>query len=400
MIGYGPPGSLGQLPTDPHDDEERRRAAEEYRKRRRVRMARAIALVVLAALVVAYFATRRAAQDSGGSPAVSQTAVPLPAAADFRHAWVVGDNGSIVATTDGGRHWLPQTSGTSYILSGVTFADNEHGWAVGFANGNEKAPAPVLSTTDGGAHWARRTIADHFLPVSVACVDATHAWVAGEGSSEGPLIAATSDGGAHWTTQLRWSEDVQQIEVLAFADSLHGWAIAGYDTLLTTGDAGVHWTKQALPKGYKSIDCISCPDASHCFVGGSCTRGSDVLYPWLGATEDGGTTWHSLPVAPIGSDPLGALAVLSRRRMLVGSYDHAWSSMDHCAHLTRLAMPAFTSFAFVDSRRGWCVAGHDVWATADGGRTWRRQYHGMLTTFPQAVACGAPQAGAGPTEPN
>jgi len=337
---------------------------------------------------------------NASTPTSTHAAVSLPAAADSKHAWAVGMSGSIFATTDGCRHWRPQTSETSYALTGITFADNEHGWAIGSYNGNATDPAPVLATSDGGAHWARQTVAEHFLPSNVACVDASHAWVAGSGSSDGPLIAATNDGGAHWVTQLKWSQSAQQIFALAFADSLHGWAIADYRTLLATRDGGLHWSKQTLPKGYQSIDCIACPGASHCLVGGSHTKGSNVLYPWLAETTDGGTTWRSLPVAPIGSDPIGALYVLGARWMLVGSYDRAWTSPDKAAHLTHLSMPAFTSFAFADSKRGWCVAGHAIWTTTDGGRTWRRQYEGTGAGFLQAVACGRPQTCSGPTEPN
>jgi hypothetical protein len=53
-------------------------------------------------------------------------------AADGRNGWAVGDNGTILATEDGGVHWSPQISSTSNFLLGVAFtADGRHGWAVG-----------------------------------------------------------------------------------------------------------------------------------------------------------------------------------------------------------------------------------------------------------------------------
>ena len=45
--------------------------------------------------------------------------------------WLVGGDGTIVATTDGGGTWTPQNTSTAERLAGVTFTDATHGWAVG-----------------------------------------------------------------------------------------------------------------------------------------------------------------------------------------------------------------------------------------------------------------------------
>ena len=45
--------------------------------------------------------------------------------------WAVGTFGSIIATTDGGKTWKPQTSQTSSHLFSVAFATRRHGIAVG-----------------------------------------------------------------------------------------------------------------------------------------------------------------------------------------------------------------------------------------------------------------------------
>src|SRR5205085_1614947 len=71
--------------------------------------------------------------------------------ADGRRGWAVAENGSIVATEDGGGHWTRQTSSTRNHLSGVAFAaDGRRGWAVG-ENGS------IVATEDGGGHWTRQT---------------------------------------------------------------------------------------------------------------------------------------------------------------------------------------------------------------------------------------------------
>jgi hypothetical protein len=55
LIGYGPPGDRGQLPSQPRDEDDERMAAEAYSKRRRARVRRAwLAGVVIIAALVAY----------------------------------------------------------------------------------------------------------------------------------------------------------------------------------------------------------------------------------------------------------------------------------------------------------------------------------------------------------
>src|SRR5438093_10280191 len=45
--------------------------------------------------------------------------------------WAVGKRGVILATTDGGKTWIKQASGTSDNLSAVSFVNATTGWAVG-----------------------------------------------------------------------------------------------------------------------------------------------------------------------------------------------------------------------------------------------------------------------------
>lgn len=66
--------------------------------------------------------------------------------AGARRGWAVGAAGLVLATTDGGRTWRAQASGTESNLSDVKFFDEREGWAIG-------ADGVALHTTDGGAHW-------------------------------------------------------------------------------------------------------------------------------------------------------------------------------------------------------------------------------------------------------
>jgi len=50
---------------------------------------------------------------------------------DQQNGIVVGDQGTIIKTSDGGTTWTSQTSGTTFSLKDVVFVNTSDGWAVG-----------------------------------------------------------------------------------------------------------------------------------------------------------------------------------------------------------------------------------------------------------------------------
>ena len=67
--------------------------------------------------------------------------------ADGQRGWAVGDEGTILATRDGGQGWQPLASGVRSFLQSVHFtADGQRGWAVG-------GQGTILATRDGGQSW-------------------------------------------------------------------------------------------------------------------------------------------------------------------------------------------------------------------------------------------------------
>jgi photosystem II stability/assembly factor-like uncharacterized protein len=142
----------------------------------------------------------------------------------------------ILATTDGGRHWIMQDAG-KLDLTSVDFISSQVGWAVGLRT--------VLATTDGGAHWTAlpepcpliRSV--HFVTPDVGFA------VAGGGAAidvnvetpeVGAVVLITSDGGRSWRT-LRSPGNAQTV---CFTDPRDGWLGAG-GRLYRTADAGHSW---------------------------------------------------------------------------------------------------------------------------------------------------------------
>jgi uncharacterized protein (TIGR03437 family) len=84
--------------------------------------------------------------------------------------WIVGDNGTILKTINGGDTWTLQASGTTVNLRDVYFLDEQRGWAVGDGG-------VILATTDGGSTWVQEASgvttdlrSVHFVSASVGFV--------------------------------------------------------------------------------------------------------------------------------------------------------------------------------------------------------------------------------------
>ena len=66
--------------------------------------------------------------------------------ADTSNGWAVGNNGTIIHTTDAGTTWQFQSGGANNILYSVFFIDSNNGWIVG-ENGI------ILHTSNAGVNW-------------------------------------------------------------------------------------------------------------------------------------------------------------------------------------------------------------------------------------------------------
>ncbi len=68
--------------------------------------------------------------------------------ADNRSGWIAGNDGIILHTSNAGKSWKRQVSGTTNNLQDIHFMDAENGIAVG-ENGT------ILTTVDGGQTWTK-----------------------------------------------------------------------------------------------------------------------------------------------------------------------------------------------------------------------------------------------------
>ncbi len=168
-------------------------------------------------------------------------------------------------------------------INKVDFVSDTLGWAVG-DNGT------VLKTTDGGFSWTsygpivQQGASDRKTGVYDVCfVDAEHGWIAAD-----TMVYRTNDGGVTWSETGAWtvstSGSYMTYQDIDFVDANNGWFLGNYWMFHTT-DGGSTVTTQALPADMAPymLDAIS---SAHALAYAYYT-------PGYAATSDGGATWHA-----------------------------------------------------------------------------------------------------------
>lgn len=143
--------------------------------------------------------------------------------ADARTGWVVGNDGTILATHDGGASWVAQESGSKTYLGRVHFVDARSGWVLEHEG--------ILVTRDGGAKWEAQQSGTKETLWSIYFANARTGWAVGEKGT----ILTTRDGGTNWKAEPSGTrEDLIDVR---FADANTGWAVGKNGTLLHAGPA-------------------------------------------------------------------------------------------------------------------------------------------------------------------
>ena len=190
---------------------------------------------------------------------------------DAKHGWVFGETGVILATNDGGAHWIRQVSVTKHLLLGGSFADYQRGCLVG-------AGATVLRTSDSGATWQAGIMRDGGRArLTSASLFQNFGWTVGAAGQ----IFATKDGGRSWLEQ-RSNADADLLDV-RFIDEREGWVAGTQGTLLHTIDGGVHWFTEKTESPH-ALQRIFIADRDHVWVvgfGGTILRMSQSNAPKL-----------------------------------------------------------------------------------------------------------------------
>ena len=149
----------------------------------------------------------------------------------------VGDHGHVLLSVDQGRTWTQSLTPTRALLTGVSFADANHSWVVGH-------DGVILATNDGGLTWIRqdegRDLETVFLDVYFR--DLNHGFAVG---AYGKFLV-TADGGKNWTAAKPAEDEAHYNRITAGPDGCLYLAGEG-GLLLISRDGGEDWTKAELP---------------------------------------------------------------------------------------------------------------------------------------------------------
>jgi len=184
--------------------------------------------------------------------------------------WAVGDNGTILKTTDGGATWTTQTSSFTGDLESLFFINESKGAIVG-ADG-------ILITADGGTTWEVPTSTD-----SAVFMRAVYFSNANNGIAVGRFgqIHRTIDGGANWLRIGTLPFPTLGFEDMAFADANNGIIVGDLGNIFKTTDGGASWVRQ-LSGTNKGLVSASYVDANIIIAVGflSFLRSSDGGINW------------------------------------------------------------------------------------------------------------------------
>lgn len=158
-------------------------------------------------------------------------------AAGDKGLWIVGNNGKIARSDDGGMSWRNQGSGTTEHLQGVAAWDENRAVAVG--NGGI-----VVVTKDGGKTWKapgvpRSEVVNKLINVK-AYADGK-AWTVGAMG----MIMSTDDWGETWRRRIE-EEDVAMNDI-TFADAEVCIAVGEFGSIKRSEDSGNTWEEIECP---------------------------------------------------------------------------------------------------------------------------------------------------------
>jgi len=269
--------------------------------------------------------TTRLPGDSGDPAFFTDLAV-----VDENTAWACGNYGLVCKTTDGGRHWSKQHTGSENFYI-ITAADRNTAWAYDpftrylykTTNGStwkyfrdmgdlqldptdlDAASRGVIwgvggfdafVSADGGSTWSHKNFDDRTLQ-AVSAVDATTAWAVGHFIYGGGAIMKTTNRGANWTAlRVRGRSEYKSV---CAVDEDNVWAVGWGSIMRTSAGSSSDWTSTWKEQYYHQNanlvlgNEITAVDGRRAWVAG--------FGSWVWRTEDGGSTWFFQPALPDGN---------------------------------------------------------------------------------------------------
>jgi photosystem II stability/assembly factor-like uncharacterized protein len=245
---------------------------------------------------------------------------------DSLNGWVIGYNGEINYSSDGGFSWSPQNSGTIQDLQSIFFIDSIRGFSCGYNS-------TLIYTTNKGSTWLPIQVeSDSSLIYSSLCSDKdTNLYFV----SNSGKIFKSNDLGKHWDSLYNFNE--WGFTYLDFSHSPTCFAMKMWgNELYKSTDSGNHWNMETIPVRWSADIYFLNSDTgwvTENVMPSSLMLDSASIYK----TVDGGESWI-------------------KQSTILGGYPQ--------------------NIFFVDNHEGWLqdFVTENIYYTSDGGETWTNQY--------------------------
>lgn len=227
---------------------------------------------------------------------------------------VVGNQGVIVWSADGGTSWQRVELDGWPALIDVTSCPGGEFVALTYDR-------TIVVSGDGGKSWQTRTINDTpETPQSITCAPDGRVWVVGSFT----YIWSTADLGESWTESTRDEDSI--LTTVQFFDAQNGVVTGEFGTMLRTTDGGTNWEQMPpLPDEFYPQEAYFTDPDRGWVIG----LGGSILY-----TADGGQSWteqaSGTQVSLFGIEAVGGqVYVVGGEGTMLTFRNGGWESVDH-----------------------------------------------------------------------
>ena len=151
--------------------------------------------------------------------------------------FIMGNNGTLFRTSNGGTNWANIQTGTTKTLWSSFFITKQTGWIVGGTYGGTSV---ILKTTDEGINWNAQYIGSNGWLTGAYFLNNQTGFVVG---SNGQVLK-TINSGTNWNP-INIGAGNTLFETINFFDALTGWITGWQGKLYKTINGGDNWTAVA-----------------------------------------------------------------------------------------------------------------------------------------------------------
>ncbi len=278
-------------------------------------------------------------------------------------AYAAGTDGVILETTDTGEPWIQRNSGTDATLYDAEDQWNyDHIWVTG-------EDGIILKNSGTGTDFKIQNEGTRLWLGAVKFIDENNGWAVGGdmfGGTNAGIILSTTNGGLTWNER----NTAIHLNAVDFANGLNGWAV-GEDGIIRHTHNGESWGTQTSPVN-SDLNAVCFIDENTGWAAGD--------YGKIIHTTNGGTDWvvQSNPMESKYGNLWGIRFVNETNGYAVGEFStilyttnsgETWLEQNANASQNFL----FTSVYFINKTHGWITSnGGRIFLTTDGGDNWEQ----------------------------